>query len=50
MSHAVATKDANARVTIKSQAGPVNLPEFQAKTMMIGTTEQIRVFTPNTVG
>ena len=50
MSHAVATKDANARVTIKSQAGPVNLPEYQAKTMMIGTTEQIRVFTPNTVG
>ena len=48
--HTVATRDANARVTIKSQAGPVNLPEFQAKSMMIATTELVRSFTPQTTG
>ena len=50
MSHTVATRDANARVTVKSQAGPVNLPEFQARSMMVPTTELVRSFTPQTTG
>jgi len=50
MSTVVATKDANARVSVRTQHGPLNLSESQAKTQFVPTTEYIKVFTPQTVG
>ena len=50
MSATIATKDGNSRVSVRTVHGALNLSADQAAAQHVPSTEQIRVYNPNTVG
>lgn len=46
----IATRDSQARSSVKTSAGPVNLPVHQATTSFVPTSELVRSFTAQTQG
>ena len=46
----IATRDGQARTTVKSAAGPTNLPTHQAQNAFVPTLDVVRNFQANSVG
>ena len=50
MASVIATRDGQARTTVKSAAGPTNLPTHQAQNQFVPTLDVVRLFQANSVG
>ena len=50
MASVIATRDGQARTTVKSAAGPTNLPTHQAQNAFVPTLDVVRNFQANSVG